>query len=166
MSGRNCFQKGIFLLGLLIALSVVGYGDEVIALHKSDHRFRVSGFVRDNAGRALPDAGVTLEHKGSQQKKQVKADRWGFYEALFHLHNANLDEEIVITVGSEVKLVPIVFDPDDVVSDRKVEVDFGAPAADSGGGWLYGGVAVLLLAVFVLYFRRIKKSKVKQKKRK
>jgi hypothetical protein len=166
MSSRNCFQKGIFLLGLLIALSVIGYWDEVIALHKSDHRFRVSGFVRDNAGRALPDAGVTLEHKGSQQKKQVKADRWGFYETLFHLHNANLDEEIVITVGAEVKRVPIVFDPEDVVSDRKVEVDFGAPAVASKMGWVYGVAGVVSLFAIGLYFSRQKKTKVKEKRKK
>ena len=149
---------------------IATFSDEAVALHKSDHRFRVSGYVRDNAGEPRSEALVLLEHKESQQKHEVKTDRWGFYEALFHLHNANLEEEIIITVGSEVKRVPIVFDPEDVVTDRKAEVDFGAPASVSKTGWVVYAVAgvVLFLGMMVYFSKRNKaakqEKKVKQKR--
>jgi len=151
-------------LGVVIVLSVIApLLGEAVALHKSDHRFRVSGIVRDDAGKPRSDVVVVLEHKGSEQKNDVKTDRWGFYETLFHLHNANLDDEITVTVGSEVKKVPIKFDPEDVVSDRKATVDFGAPASESEMYLVYGAVGVALILGVVGYFLMRRKGKVGKK---
>ncbi|MFQ5780698.1 MAG: carboxypeptidase-like regulatory domain-containing protein [Nitrospiria bacterium] len=137
----------------------------LLATHEADHRFTVSGYVRDETGSPLSGAVVLLEHKGGV-KKNAKTDRRGYYEALFHLHNDNLGDEILITVGDVVKKVAVAFDPDDRFSDRGGRIDFGAAAKGGDYAWVYwtGGVGLILgTIVYVGFFRKKKKIKTIRK---
>ncbi len=154
------------LLSLLFLLS---FSPDVLATHEADHRYLISGYVRDQNGVALRNATVHLEHKGGEKKK-VSTNRNGYYEVLFHLHNENLGDEILVRFGDFEKRVKVAFDITDTVSTRGDTVDFGAPPQDTGiWGYLTG--ASLFIVVIALYvgFLRVKRKKnavVRRKKRK
>ena len=150
-----------FLFFLFVSILV--FPPAVFAEHEADHRFFVSGYVRDAAGNPLHETAVSVEHKGGQ-KKTATTNRRGYYEVMFHLHNDNLGDEMVVTAGSEVKKVTMAFDPGDHFSERRGEVSFGAPGKESPYDWIYwsGGVGVLIAAVLGLRLSRKKKETKKE----
>jgi LPXTG-motif cell wall-anchored protein len=151
---------------ICLPLLIMAWAGQVLALHKIDHRYTVSGTVRDAAG--LPQAGaeVVLEHKTGSvgQKQKVKADSSGYYKALFHLHNDNEGDEMTVAFGSEVKRIVVAFDPNDVATSRAAVVDFGAPARESNWRWLYWGGAVVVMGG-LFYLARKGKKKAPLRKR-
>lgn len=135
--------------------------DTIFATHEPDHRYFVSGYVRDESGNPREKVSVSLEHKGGEKQKAT-TDRRGYYETLFHLHNENLGDEIIVKVGEEVKKVTVAFDPGDHFSERRGTVDFGAPGKPSSD-WMYWTGGVTLLIGVVVYFGLFrKKRKTKQ----
>lgn len=151
---------------ILPILFFFGLPGNVYATHEADHRYTITGYVRDEEGKPLSGILVFLEHKGGV-KKETKTDPRGYYEAMFHLHNDNLGDEILVSVGDVVKKVAVRFDPDDKFTDRRSPlVDFGAPGREMHSDWVYwtGGVGLVLSAV--IYLRFFKKKKPKQKRRK
>ncbi len=142
---------------VLLAFSNLAY-----ALHEPDHRFVVSGYVRDKEGAPRSGIDVLLTHKSGQKHKKT-TDSFGFYEAVFHLHDGNSGEEIVVTVGDEVKRVKMAFDPNDHVSPRLGEASFGAPASANPyvWAWVAGGA---LLAGMLAYGLRMKREAKKSRK--
>jgi hypothetical protein len=149
-----------FLFCLFVSIFVLPQA--VFAEHEADHRFFVSGYVRDAVGNPQQDTVVSVEHKGGQ-KKTATTNRRGYFEVMFHLHNDNLGDEIIVTAGNEVKKVTMAFDPGDHFSERRGEISFGAPGKDSPYDWIYwtGGVGVLIAVVLGLRSSR-KKKKVKK----
>ncbi|MEK7748316.1 MAG: carboxypeptidase-like regulatory domain-containing protein [Nitrospirota bacterium] len=147
-------------------LFLIGWAVEGFATHEADHRYTVSGFVRDTKGDVRPGVSVSLQHKGGQ-KHLVKTTSAGYYEVMFHLHNENVGEEVLVTVDKEVKKVVLAFDPEDKFSSRRGDVDFGAPGKESPipYGWAAGGVLLAASAVFFL-IKKNKKPIEKEKKEK
>ncbi len=139
--------------------------ETVFATHEADHRYAVSGQVRNDAGEPLKNIVLTLEHKGGE-KKTVKTDKSGRYEVLFHLHNENLGEEIIISYGDVQKKIKIAFDPDDAFSVRGGVVNFGAELNKEGALWVYifGGTVIALF--FGIYLRSNNKRKSGQPSKK
>jgi len=132
-------------------------------MHEADHRFTVLGHVRDAQGEGRSEVTVTLEHKGGV-KQQAKTESSGYYESVFHLHDNNLGDEIIVTAGSEVKRIVTVFDVEDKHSVREGRVDFGAPAKESPVLYYWLGGGGLFLCV-VIYFFLIKKGNVPREKK-
>jgi len=153
-------------LGIICSLLfTLGFSGSALATHEADHRFTISGYVRDAAGKPLSGSLVILEHKGGV-KKEKKSDPRGYYEVMFHLHNDNIGDEIFVSVGDVVRKIMVQFDPDDRFTDRRSEpVNFGAASKDTSE-WIYwsGGVALILSAL--VYLRAFKKKKPRQKRRK
>ncbi len=141
----------LFFSGSLLCVSPLH------AEHEADHRYVVSGQVTDDAGKYRKNVTVSLEHKGGQ-KKSATTDGSGRYEVLFHLHNDNLGDEIVVSVGEVQKNLTISFDPEDGVSFRGITVNFGAPA-ESAAVWIYLTGASLTVLAIVVYFGLIKNKK-------
>lgn len=130
------------------------------ATHESDHRYVVSGYVRDASGTPLKGTSVELEHKGGEKKKIITGNG-GYYEVLFHLHNENLGDEILVKVGETEKKIKVLFDPEDKAAARGDTVDFGASPVNTDT-WVYlTGTSLLLLSV-VLYFGLIRNTKKKK----
>jgi hypothetical protein len=153
---------------LIFILSLVNISPKpAFATHEVDHRFIVSGYVRDAEGNALKGVDVLLEHKGGQKEK-VTTNSFGYYEALFHLHDDNLGDEITVTVGTEVKKVPITFKAGDKITHRGATADFGAPGKSSPFTWIYwtGGVGLLAAIVYFGLFRKKKKKEAPHKSKK
>jgi hypothetical protein len=153
-------------IGIILSLfSLIGFPGDAYATHEADHRFTISGYVRDGSGNPLPDALVLLEHKGGV-KKETNAGPRGYYEAMFHLHNNNLGDEILVSVGDTVKKLRVQFDPDDTFTDRRSDpVDFGAPGKELPSDWIYwaGGIGLIICTLASLRF--LKKKKPKEKRR-
>ncbi|MBI3804588.1 MAG: carboxypeptidase regulatory-like domain-containing protein [Nitrospirae bacterium] len=152
----------------IFVLSLLGISpNPAFATHEADHRYVVSGYVRDAEGNALKGVDVLLEHKGGEKQKTT-TNGFGYYEALFHLHDDNLGDEIIVTVGSEVKKAPVTFTPGDRVTHRGATIDFGAPGKESPYAWIYwtGGSAFLIAIVYFGFFRKKKKAKAIPRKKK
>lgn len=158
----------IFLIFILSLVNITP--KPAFATHEVDHRFIVSGYVRDGEGNALKGVDVLLEHK-SGQKEKVVTNGFGYYEALFHLHDDNLGDEITVTTGTEVKKVAVAFKAGDKITHRGATADFGAAGKASPFTWIYwtGGAGLLAVIVYFGLFRKKKKKKeaprkVKKKK--
>ena len=137
---------------------LVGLTNTLFAMHEADHRYMVSGYVRDEQGNGKPNVAVTVEHKGGQ-KEQIKSGSSGYYEVVLHLHNDNLGDEIIVAAGAEVKRVTVTFDPKDGHTDRSSRVDFGAKEKEKPFVyWLATGGGGLLLCA-AIYFALFKKKK-------
>lgn len=137
------------------------------ATHETDHRFTISGSVRDKDGKPIGDVKVHARDLRDQTIDPVTsyADGSGFYKLILHLHNQNAGDPIQISVKDErsgldeVKKIRAEFDPADRHAERQAKVDFGPesekPAGGSGGVvgtedasklWLYGVGGVLVAA--------------------
>jgi hypothetical protein len=137
-----------------------------MATHEADHRFTVYGYVRDDRGRPVKGERVIVVDDRSDQAHTAFTDGDGYYEALLHLHNQDMGNEITLMVRDEKKSIRATFDPEDKSSERKVQVDFGAPlAADEASvpAWKYG-VAVLIVVGLVMTIRFIRSSKKSQRR--
>jgi len=137
------------------------------ATHEMDHRFTISGYVRDKDGKPVRDVKVQARDLRDQKIDPVTSysDGAGFYKLLLHLHNANAGDPIQISVKDErsgldeVKKIRAEFDPADKHAERQVRVEFGPESEASGGSpggvvgtedasklWLYGTGGVLVAA--------------------
>ena len=110
----------------------------------------------------IPGATVLLEHKGGE-KKSIKTNDQGYYEVLFHLHNSNLGDEIILNLGEVTKKHKVKFDPEDKFTNRGVGIDFGAPGKDGAKVWIYLTGGTIVLFGFLLYSGFFKKKKVHKK---
>ena len=137
------------------------------ATHEMDHRFAISGHVRDKDGKPVRDAKVQARDLRDQKIDPVTSysDGSGFYKLLLHLHNSNAGDPIQISVKDErsgldeVKKIRAEFDPADKHAERQARVEFGPESEASGGGqggfvgtedasklWLYGVGGILVAA--------------------
>ena len=143
-----------------------------LATHEADHRFIVYGTVRDDHGRPVPDAKVIVVDPRVDQGMTAFTGSDGDYEALLHLHNADLGDEITVTALDQKKTVRAEFDPNDKTTPRKARVDFGAAPSEAPGSKGYGAGAVLGAALIIvaaavaLHRRRRRKGSATQKGRK
>jgi hypothetical protein len=139
----------------------------VWATHEADHRYTVYGYVRDAKGHAVQDVKVMVVDNRIGEGSTAFTDRHGYYEVLLHLHDANVGDEIAITTPDETKTITAQFNPEDHTTERRVQVDFGAPPSEGASGnittlWVYGAGAALAIAAFVYWgmYSRKKKTKV------
>jgi hypothetical protein len=147
------------------------------ATHEMDHRFTISGHVRDKDGKPVRDVKVQARDLRDQKIDPVTsyADGSGFYKLILHLHNSNAGDPIQISVKDErsgldeVKKIRAEFDPSDKHAERQVTVEFGPEADTSGVGsggivgtedasklWLYGVGGVLVAAAIGVMVMRVR----------
>ncbi len=95
----------------------------------------------------------------------VKTNGDGYYKAMFHLHNDNLGDPLLIEARGEQKNLKVEFDPKDLESDRKVRVDFGAACTGgSSPSWVWwGGGAALVAAGGAIGMRLLSSGRGKTK---
>lgn len=145
-------------------LVLILFPTTVWATHETDHRFTVFGYVRDDKGKPIEDTKVMVVDTRVGEGSTAFTDRSGYYEVLLHLHNDNLGDEIKITAQDQSKTIIANFDPSDKRTERKVQVDFGAPPAGNSSSpmtlWIYGAGVVLIMAALV-YWRVLTQKKAK-----
>ena len=152
------------------------------AMHETDHRFTVSGYVRDKDGKPTGDARVYVRDLRDQKIEGVTTytDRTGYYKAVIHLHNDNAGDQIQVSVHNEkagledAKDIRAEFNPRDAKTERRAKVNFG-PSLDEdpvGGDrtWTYlvGGalIGTAVLAAIVWGRRRHAPAETKRRRKK
>ncbi len=138
-------RAGLVAVISWVALSVPSL---VTATHEADHRFMVEGYVCGTDGKPVADLDVLVKDTKISYGQIVKTDGYGYYKATFHLHNDNLGDSLLVEARGEQQNHKIQFDPKDLESDRKIQVNFGAGCdASSPPAWLWwGGGAVAAAA--------------------
>ncbi len=155
--------------------------------HEMDHRFAISGYVRDKDGKPVGDVKVLARDLKDQKVDPVTSysDGSGFYKLILHLHSQNAGDPIQVSIKDErsgldeVKKIRAEYDPGDTHTERKAKVDFGPQSEESGsdsGGmvgtddasklWLYGvGGVIVAAAVGMAVMRARRKAAVPAKRR-
>ncbi|MDH4152304.1 MAG: hypothetical protein OEV01_00815 [Nitrospira sp.] len=108
----------------------------------------VEGYVCGEGGVGVSSADVLVKDTRISYGQVVKTDGDGYYKAMFHLHNDNLGDPLLIEARGEQKNLKVEFDPKDLESDRKVRVDFGVGcSAGNSSSWIWWGSGAAVLAV-------------------
>ena len=135
----------------------------------------VEGYVCGPDGKGISSADVLVKDTKISYGQVVRTDGEGYYKAMFHLHNDNFGDPLLVEVRGEQQHHKVEFDQKDLESDRKIRVNFGTGCEVSGPPvWVWwGGGAVVAVAGGVIGMklarsqRRRERGKVKvQGKRK
>lgn len=121
-----------------------------VATHEADHRFTVEGFVCGADGNGVSDTDVLVKNTKISYGQVVKTDGDGYYKATFHLHNDNLGDPLLIEAKGEQQYQKVTFDPKDLESERKIQVNFGTGCIHEVGhppSWLLAGLGIAAVGV-------------------
>ncbi len=134
----------------------------------------VEGYVCDQNGKGLPNTDVLVKDTRISYGQVVRTDGDGYYKAMFHLHNDNLDDPLLVEARGERQNLKIQFDPKDLESERKIRVDFGTGCEASGPPawiwWSSGAVFATACGIFGMKFvrsqRKLERIKAKSQGKK
>ena len=129
---------------------VGGLPSVVSATHEADHRFTVEGFVCGVDGTGSANIDVLVKDTRISYGQIVKTDGDGYYKAAFHLHNENLGDPLLVEARGEQQEQKISFDPKDLESERRVQVNFGTGCIHDRERvplWVYGGLGAVAAVV-------------------
>lgn len=137
------------------------------AEHTPDHRFRVYGYVYDDAGSPQPGL-VVVKDRADNILGTTVAGSSSYYQIRLHLHNSDLGKKLFIDSKAGQKDLIVKFDPDNTTTERMAEVNFGKVPPSSGLGTytLLGGSTLLLAAVIYAFSRKRKSRKQPHGKKK
>lgn len=137
-------ERLLVVVGCL--LLSVGFPSMTSATHEADHRFMVEGYVCGEGGVGASNVDVLVKDTRVSYGQVVRTNGDGYYKAMFHLHNDNLGDPLLIEARGEQKNLKIEFDPKDLESDRKVRVDFGSGCSEGySPSWVWWGSGAALL---------------------
>lgn len=138
-SGRLLIVAGYIVLN-------AGFPSITSATHEADHRFMVEGYVCGEGGVGVSNTDVLVKDTRISYGQVVKTNGDGYYKAMFHLHNDNLGDPLLIEARGEQKNLKVEFDVKDLESDRKVRVDFGIGcSAGTSPSWIWWGSGAAVL---------------------
>ena len=132
---------------------IVGIPGVVTATHEADHRFTVEGFVCGADGRGSANVDVLVKDTRISYGQIVKTDGDGYYKAAFHLHNDNFGDPLLIEALGEQQHRNVSFDPKDLESERRIQVDFGSGCIGDRGHppqwiiWMLGMASIVFIGV-------------------
>lgn len=161
--GKSAPGRLIVVAGCMVLSA--GFPSITSATHEADHRFMVEGYVCGEGGVGASNVEVLVKDTRVSYGQVVKTNGDGYYKAMFHLHNDNLGDPLLIEARGEQKNLKIEFDPKDLESDRKVRVDFGVACnGGSSPSWVWwGGGAALVAAGGALGMRLLSSGRGKAK---
>lgn len=91
---------------------------------KVDHGFIVYGYVRDKAGKPVPDVSVLAKPlKEGRESHDGKTNKEGYYEIFLHIHNEDSGTKIVVSAKDAKKEITATYNPEDKVTKRQAAVD-------------------------------------------
>ncbi len=135
------------VLSCCLVMSVM-FPPVALATHEADHRFMVEGYVCGPDGKGVSSADVLVKDTKISYGQVVRTDGDGYYKAMFHLHNDNFGDPLLVEARGEQQHLKVEFDQKDLESDRKIRVNFGTGCEVSGPPlWIWwGGGAVVAVA--------------------
>jgi len=153
----------------LIGMSLMGvFPSGVSATHEADHRFTVEGFVCGTEGKGVRDTDVLVKDTKISYGQIVKTDGGGYYKATFHLHNDNLGDPLLVEAKGEQQNHKVQFDPKDLESERKVQVNFGSGCihdVNQPPAWLWWSLGAVAVAVVGLIGLKTVRAQRKQEQK-
>lgn len=148
-----------------IVFTLMLYSNWAHALHEIDHRFTISGYVRDDAGEAQSGQHVVVKDttEGSTLGKTTSGPT-GFYSIRLHFHNTDLGRALEVSTGTRTQELQVRFDPDNVKDERTVDIHFGAegmavPLWESPAILAVSGTVIVSGAVYLFVTQRRKRLK-------
>jgi len=91
---------------------------------KVEHGFIVYGYVRDKAGKPIPDLPILAKPlKEGREGHEGKTNKEGYYEIFLHIHNEDVGTKIVISAKDAKKEITATYNPEDKVTKRQAAVD-------------------------------------------
>lgn len=131
----------------------------VSATHEADHRFAVDGYVCGGDGKGVPGVDVLVKDTKISYGQVVKTDSDGYYKAIFHLHNDNLGDPILVEARGEQQNHKVQFDPKDLESERKIRVNFGTGCeASDSASWVWMGMVIMIAGAGALLGLKVVRS--------
>ncbi|HEX2056562.1 MAG TPA: carboxypeptidase-like regulatory domain-containing protein [Nitrospiraceae bacterium] len=140
----------------------------LFATHEADHRFTVEGFVCDKDGKASAQVEVLVKDTRVTVGQTTKTDSDGYYKVTLHLHNDNLGDPLLVEAGAEQKQYKVSFDPNDLDSERRLQVNFGSGCEQALGPprWLMYALGAGLVGAGGLIWLKLSKKWKREDKRK
>ncbi len=133
------------------------------ATHEADHRFTVEGYVCEADGKAVVNTDVLVKDTKVSYGQVVKTDGNGYYRAAFHLHNENLGDPLLVEARGEQQHHKVEFDPKDLESERKIQVNFGSGCdVNLPPMWLWWGGGMIAAAAAGVVGLKIVRSQRKR----
>lgn len=137
------------------------------ATHEADHRFMVEGYVCGQSGKGLSNTDVLVKDTRISYGQVVRTDADGYYKAMFHLHNDNLGDPLLVEARGEQQNFKVEFDPKDLESERKIRVNFGIGCEASGPpAWLWWGSGAVFATACGIIGMKLVRSQRKQERSK
>ncbi len=122
----------------------------------------VEGYVCGQDGKGLSSTDVLVKDTRISYGQVVRTDGDGYYKAMFHLHNDNLGDPLLVEARGEQQNLKIEFDPKDLESERKIKVNFGTGCDVSGPPvWLLWGGGAMVAAVGTIIGMKLVRSQRK-----
>ena len=109
-----------------ILFCITLFSNAAYALHEIDHRFTISGYVRDDLGEAQSGKLVVVKDAAGGTLGKATSGPTGFYSIRLHLHSEDVGRKLKVSTGTQTQEAQVKFDPDNVKDERTVEVHFGA----------------------------------------
>jgi hypothetical protein len=131
-------------------VALLSFPAVLYATHEADHRFTVEGFVCGADGKGSPNVEVLVKDTRISYGQTVTTEGDGYYKATFHLHNDNLGDPLLVEARGEQQNHKIQFDPKDLETERKIQVNFGTGCIhdrNAPPGWILAGIGVMSVAV-------------------
>ncbi len=180
ISGRtNCVKFSAFIKKAVLGWGAVWLGSllvgvpAAIAEHETDHRFTVEGSVCGTGGEPVSGVEVVAKDTRVSVLRTTLTDDRGYYKVTLHLHNDNRGDTIAVFVKDkdgqiqQERQITAQFDPNDVHTERKARVNFGAGCealAEGPPAWLYYGAGLAVLAGGAWAGARLLRSRKRQMK--
>lgn len=143
----------------------VTFSSVASATHEADHRFMVEGYVCGQDGKGISNTDVLVKDTKISYGQVVRTDGDGYYKAMFHLHNDNLGDPLLVEAKGEQQNLKIEFDAKDLESERKVRVNFGTGCEASGPPvWLWWGSGAVVAAAAGIIGVKFVRSQRKQER--
>jgi hypothetical protein len=142
------------LTSLLIA-NLVGF-QLAMALHETDHRYDVTGFVLDEKEQPVANSPVSIR-LGNEVIGYQETNEQGYYRIRLHLHDVDLGKMLSVKTAAGEGAIRVTLTPGDAKTER-------IHYANLVGGklierrisrsrhpiWLYGTAAVLVMATLAV----------------
>lgn len=120
------------MMKLLIAVSLLTSLPLVFAEHEANHRYTISGYIRDVNGNPLANVEVVAVDMNVGIAEKGFTDKNGKYNVLLHLHDENLGDDLTITALGISYQAEAIFDPRDATTERGLRLDL------TGDKWMVG----------------------------
>lgn len=139
-----------------------------LALHETDHRYDLMGYVLDANERPITGVRV-VGHLGNKPMGSGSTDASGYYRFRMHLHDSDVGRELRIKTADAEGTVRVALTPGDASTERIHHVNFIAgklvegELSGRGGGFpmpaLIAGGAVVLLAGAYVAARQLRRAR-------